>query len=145
MKTTLREREHLDLHRQRRHLQQTVVKMGPYTAPLLGGREDLESSTSLVRPAQPDSKLLPPSPYQRPANRQRRARTAPSGPATSTGASFLSTLGMWRQGCGNFLFPHQSPLSAAEFPRHSWRQRLGRIGREAQRAYIIINSLQTDM
>jgi hypothetical protein len=52
---------------------------------------------------------------------------------------------VWRQGCGKYLFPHQSPLSAAEFPPHSWRQRLGRIGREAQRAYIIINSLQTDM
>jgi hypothetical protein len=86
-----------------------------------------------------------PSPYQRLAYRQRRARTAPSGPATSTGASFVSTLGMWRQGCGKYLFPHQSPFSAAEFPQHSWRQRLGRIGREAQHAYIIINSLQTDM
>jgi hypothetical protein len=62
--------------------------------------------------------LLPPSPYQRPANRHGRVRTPPSGPATSTGASFLSTLGMWRQGCGKYLFPHQSPLSAAEFPRH---------------------------
>jgi hypothetical protein len=145
MKTTLCEREHLDLHLQRRHLQQTVAKNGLHTAELLGGRWDLEWSTSLVRPAQPDTKLLPPSPYQRPAYRQRRARTAPSGPATSTGASYLSTLGMWRQGCGKYLFPHQSPLSAAEFPRHSWRQRLGRIGREAQHAYIIINSLQTDM
>jgi hypothetical protein len=52
---------------------------------------------------------------------------------------------LWRQGCGKYLFPHQSPLSAAEFPRHSWWQHLGRIGREAQQAYIIINSLQTDM
>jgi hypothetical protein len=145
MKTTFCERERLDLHRQRRHLQQTVVKTKPHTAQLLGGSRDFEWSTSLVRPAQPDTKLLPPSPYQRPATRQMRAGTAPSGPATSTRASFLSTLGMWRQGCGNSLFPHQSPLSAAEFPRHSWRQRLGRIGREAQHAYIIINSLETDM
>jgi hypothetical protein len=138
-------REHLGLHLQRRHLQQTVVKIGLHTDELLKGRRDLGSSTSLVRPAQPDTKLLPPSPYQQPGYRQRRARTALSGPATSTGDSFLSTLGMWRQGCGKYLFPHQSPLSAAEFPWHSWRQRLGRIGREAQHAYIIINSLQTDM
>jgi hypothetical protein len=60
-------------------------------------------------------------------------------------ADFRVSKLLWRQGCGKYLFPHQSPLSAAEFPRHSWRQRLGRIGREAQHAYIIINSLQTDM
>jgi hypothetical protein len=106
----------LGLHLQRRHLQQAVAKIGLHADELLGGRRDLESSISLVRPAQPDTKLLPPPPHQRPVYRQRRVLTTPSGPALSTGASFLSTLGMWRQGCGKYLFPHQSPFSTAEFP-----------------------------
>jgi hypothetical protein len=52
---------------------------------------------------------------------------------------------LWRQGFGEYLFPLQSLFSAAGLPAALEAAASGGTEREAQRAYIIINSLQTDM
>jgi hypothetical protein len=109
-------REHLGLHLQRRHPQQSTAMIGLQVDQLLGDGQNLGSSTSLVRPAQSEAKPLPPPPHQRPVYRHSRVPVTPSEPALSTCGSFLSTLGMWRQGFGEWLFPLQSPFSTAGLP-----------------------------
>jgi hypothetical protein len=52
-----------------------------------------------------------------------------------------STLNMWRQGCGEWLFPIQSPFSTAGLPAALGGGCVWRIDRGVQYAYIIINSL----
>jgi hypothetical protein len=52
-----------------------------HTDQLLGDGRDLEMSTSLVPPAQPDIKLLPPPPHQRPVYLHTGVLITPSGPA----------------------------------------------------------------
>jgi hypothetical protein len=65
--------------------------------------------------------------------------------ATSAMFQRLALQALWRQGCGKYLFPRQSLFSAARLPAALEAAASGGIKREAQRAYIIINSLQTDM
>jgi hypothetical protein len=53
---------------------------------------------------------------------------------------------LWRQGCGIYSFPHQSPFSTAGLPAALEAAASGGDReRGPARAYIIINSLQTEM
>jgi hypothetical protein len=52
---------------------------------------------------------------------------------------------MWRQGFGEWFSPLQSPVSTAGLPAALGGGHVWRIAGGVQHAYIIINSLQTDM